>query len=337
MMGRREAPVSPQHPHLSVMLDQVLEVLAPKAGETYIDATFGAGGYSEAFLRSADCSVIAIDRDPDVMPHVQRLQQVYGERFQFIAGAFGDLVDLLHAANIDALDGVVLDLGVSSMQLDQGDRGFSIRNNGPLDMRMSRNGLSAFNVINEFAVDNLSRILAVYGDERRARAIAKAIERARQKGAIETTAQLVDIVTTVLGPHRGKGAHPATRTFQAIRIFVNDEVGELVRGLEAAEQLLAPEGRLVVVSFHSLEDRIVKKFLAERAGQTGRGSRYMPEAPSRPASFHGARSVAPNKSEVAINPRARSARLRVAKRTAESAWPAEVLPASLVAIQEMVQ
>ncbi len=337
MIGRRETPVSPQHPHLSVMLDQVLEVLAPQAGETYIDATFGAGGYSEAFLQSANCSVIAIDRDPDVMPHVQRLQQAYGERFQFIAGAFGDLVDLLRAANIEALDGVILDLGVSSMQLDQGDRGFSIRNNGPLDMRMSRNGLSAFDVVNEFAVDDLSRILAVYGDERRARAIAKAIERARQKGSIETTAQLVDIITTILGPHRGKGAHPATRTFQAIRIFVNDEVGELVRGLEAAEQVLSPEGRLVVVSFHSLEDRIVKKFLAGRAGQTGRGSRYLPEAPSRPASFQGVRSIAPSKAEIAVNPRARSARLRVAQRTAAGAWPSETLPASLAAVQEMVQ
>ncbi len=337
MAGRREVSVSPQRPHLSVMLDQVLEVLAPQAGETYVDATFGAGGYSEAFLQSADCSVIAIDRDPDVLPHVQRLQQTYGERFQFIAGAFGDLVELLSAANVDALDGVVLDLGVSSMQLDQGDRGFSIRNDGPLDMRMSRNGLSALDVINQFEVDDLSRILAVYGDERRARAIAKAIERARQKSLIETTAQLVDIITTVLGPHRGKGAHPATRTFQAIRIFVNDEVGELVRGLQAAEQILAPEGRLVVVSFHSLEDRIVKKFLAGRAGQTGRGSRYLPDAPSTPASFCATRSIAPRQAEVETNPRSRSARLRVARRTAEAAWPAEILPAPLAAVQEMVQ
>lgn len=337
MSGQKEMPAVSQRPHLSVMLDQVLEVLAPQAGETYVDATFGAGGYSEAFLKSADCSVIAIDRDPDVMPHVQRLQATYGDRFQFISGSFGDLVELLQGSELNSLDGVILDLGVSSMQLDEGDRGFSIRHDGPLDMRMSRDGLSALDVVNQFSIDDLSRILFVYGDERRARAIAKAIDRARLTGPIETTAQLVEIVTSVLGPHRGKGAHPATRTFQAIRIFVNDEVGELVQGLEAAEHVLAPGGRLVVVSFHSLEDRIVKKFMAARGGQSGRGSRYLPDTPTRPASFSDVRAVAPKEAEIAVNPRARSARLRVACRTSHAAWPEEALPAPLAAVREMVQ
>lgn len=323
MRARGETSLSPQRPHLSVMLDQVLGALKPRAGEVYVDGTFGAGGYSEAFLQAADCTVIAIDRDPDVVLHADRLSRLYGDRFQFVAGAFGDLAELLRATSVQSLDGVILDLGVSSMQLDEAQRGFSFMRDGPLDMRMSQDGVSALDVVNQFSASDLARILSVYGDERRSKAVAQAIIRARAQAPILRTSQLVDIVTSVLGAHHGKGSHPATRTFQALRIFVNDEMGELIRGLIAAEQSLSEDGRLVVVSFHSLEDRVVKKFLTARCGRAGRPSRHMPDINERPQSFSDMVRLDPSQDEIAQNTRARSARLRAARRTSALPWPVE--------------
>jgi 16S rRNA (cytosine1402-N4)-methyltransferase len=305
-------------PHISVMLDEVLDALALEDGQTYVDGTFGAGGYSEAILDAANCTLIAIDRDPNVMPHVARL-----------SGCFGKLADLMSEYGLLKLDGLVLDLGVSSMQLDEAERGFSFMRDGPLDMRMSQDGLSAADVVNEFDATDIAQILFVYGDERRSRAIARAIIDRRNMSPIMRTSELVDVVTSVLGPHRGKGSHPATRTFQALRIFVNDELGELLDGLIAAEHCLAPGGRLAVVSFHSLEDRLVKKFLSIRSGQSGQGSRHLPALDVLPPSFDliSRKGAVATNEEVLVNPRSRSARLRGAIRTEASPWPAEdILP-----------
>ncbi len=323
-----------QAPHQPVLLSSVLETLSPQNGEIYVDGTFGAGGYSEALLAQADCTVIAIDRDPSVQPHVDRLQAQYGERLQFWSGCFGDLSDLLAQNGVDRLDGVVLDLGVSSMQLDQAERGFSFMRDGPLDMRMSSTGVTAADIVNDYALDDLAQIFAVYGEEKRARAIARAIVQRRESQPFERTQELVACITSVLGPHRGKGSHPATRTFQALRIFVNDEFGELHRALLAAERVLAPNGRLVVVTFHSLEDRVVKQFLATRSGQLGRPSRHLPDVQEIAPSFRaGARkSITASDQEISQNSRARSARLRMGIRTAAPALSAGVaLPSDRLA------
>ncbi len=324
-------------PHISVMLDEVLDALALEDGQTYVDGTFGAGGYSEAILDAANCTLIAIDRDPNVMPHVARLSERFGARFQFISGCFGKLADLMSEYGLLKLDGLVLDLGVSSMQLDEAERGFSFMRDGPLDMRMSQDGLSAADVVNEFDATDIAQILFVYGDERRSRAIARAIIDRRNMSPIMRTSELVDVVTSVLGPHRGKGSHPATRTFQALRIFVNDELGELLDGLIAAEHCLAPGGRLVVVSFHSLEDRLVKKFLSIRSGQRGQGSRHLPALDVLPPSFDliSRKGAVATNEEVLVNPRSRSARLRGAIRTKASPWPAEDLLPRLDARKEL--
>lgn len=310
-------PPASSAPHLPVLLGSVIETLKPQAGEVYVDGTFGAGGYSEALLAAADCTVIAIDRDPTVRPHVERLTALYGDRLQFWAGQFGDLSDLLAQHGVEQLDGVVLDLGVSSMQIDTAERGFSFMRDGPLDMRMSASGATAADIVNAYSLDDLAQIFSVYGEEKRSRAIARAIILRRQDQPLQRTQDLVACITSVLGPHRGKGSHPATRTFQALRIFINDELGELYRGLQAAERGLAPNGRLVVVTFHSLEDRLVKQFFAARAGQLGRPSRHVPDVQQIEPSFvlGKRRGYTSDDRERAENSRARSARLRMGVRT----------------------
>lgn len=321
-------------PHSSVLLDEVLAALAPKSGELYVDGTFGAGGYSAAVLAIEGTRVIAIDRDPSVRAHADRLAEQFGDRFRFVEGAFGAMDRHLSQLGIHSVDGVMLDVGVSSMQIDEAARGFSFREDGPLDMRMSSAGTSAADVVNGFPVADLARVIAVYGEEREARRLARAIVRAREDAPVVTTGRLaaiIDAATPKRGPQR---IHPATRTFQALRIFVNDELGELVRALHAAERLLATAGRLVVVSFHSLEDRIVKTFLSLRSGRTTGESRHRPPLADSvegeaPTTFRvlTKRVVTPGEAEVAHNPRARSARLRAAVRLAGDAPPLD--PADL--------
>jgi len=303
--------------HIPVMLPDMLAALSPRAGEVHVDGTFGVGGYSRAILAAADCRLFAIDRDPAA---VARAGAIDDPRFTFVPGTFGDMADLLAARGIAAVDGIVLDLGVSSPQLDDAARGFSFRADGPLDMRMGDAGPSAADLVNTLDEAELADLIFQYGEERASRRIARAIVAARAEAPIDRTLRLAGIVATVV---RGEpGHHPATRTFQALRIAVNDELGELARALVAAERLLRPEGRLVVIAFHSLEDRAVKRFLAERAGRGG-SSRHLPEGPARPAPtfrlLHGG-AQKPAATEVAANPRSRSARLRAAARTMAPAW-----------------
>ena len=302
-------------PHLPVMLNEVLEALAPHDGGLYLDGTFGAGGYSQGILDAADCRVIAIDRDPTAAARGRDMAAENAGRLVMVEGRFGDMEQLLAEAGEGPLDGVALDIGVSSMQIDEAERGFSFREDGPLDMRMGGGGPSAADVVNETEETALADVIYRYGEERQSRRIARAIVRARAETPITRTLQLAEIVR---GAVKGAGAQaidPATRTFQALRIYVNDELGELERGLAAAERLLAPEGRLVVVCFHSLEDRIVKTFLKERSGGEGT-SRHLPQVEKKPASlallFKGAKK--PREEEIRVNPRARSARLRAARK-----------------------
>ncbi|MFI4976287.1 MAG: 16S rRNA (cytosine(1402)-N(4))-methyltransferase RsmH [Caulobacterales bacterium] len=304
-------------PHTPVLLREVLDALAPAAGRTIVDGTFGAGGYSRAFLERG-ASVVGFDRDPVAARFAEPLAAT--GRFQFIQAPFSQMTERLGEA---AVDGVALDLGVSSMQLDEAERGFSLMRDGPLDMRMSAEGLTAADLVNSAEPAELTRIFRDYGDERQGRRIAGAIARRRAEQPFERTLDLARTVERALGGRRGAKIHPATRVFQALRIAVNDELGELEHGLAAAERTLKPGGRLAVVTFHSLEDRIVKSFLTERAGRSPGGSRHAPPAQSGPApSFTllhaGARG--PSDAEVAANPRARSAKLRAASRTAAPAW-----------------
>ena len=311
--------------HAPVMLREVLDILAPRDGGVYVDGTFGAGGYSEGLLEAASCTVWGIDRDPAAAARGADLGRRYEGRLAVLSGCYGDMVRLLGDVDVDRVDGVALDLGVSSMQLDDAARGFSFRADGPLDMRMGKDGMTAADVVNGLDEKELADIIYRYGEERVARRIARAIVDARSRTPMTRTAQLADLVRRVV-PRSRDGIDPATRTFQALRIYVNDELGELQRGLSAAEVLLRPGGKLVVVSFHSLEDRMVKGFLRERGGAAPRPSRHQPargEAAS--ASTFGLvarRPVKPTAREVAINPRARSARLRAAERTAAPPWPA---------------
>ncbi|AGB45779.1 16S rRNA (cytosine(1402)-N(4))-methyltransferase RsmH [Mesorhizobium sp. ESP6-5] len=295
--------------HIPVLLGEVLEALAPAEGDIVIDGTFGAGGYTKAIL-AAGASVIAIDRDPDAIAAGRDLEAQSGGRLKLVQAPFSTLDE-----HVESVDGVVLDIGVSSMQLDQAERGFSFRNDGPLDMRMAQAGLSAADVVNSFKPGDLARIFGFLGEERHAGRIARMIEARREKRPFERTLELADAIETHIGRAPKDKIHPATRVFQALRIFVNDELGELARALFAAERALKPGGRLAVVTFHSLEDRIVKRFIADRA-DTMTGSRHMPEAQARTATFRKAGGgVTAGDAEVAANPRARSARLRAAIRT----------------------
>jgi 16S rRNA (cytosine1402-N4)-methyltransferase len=308
--------------HIPVLLDQVVDALQPRDGGRYVDGTFGAGGYTAAMLDRADCRVIAIDRDPDAISAGRALAERYAPRLRLIEGRFGDMAGLLSAEGLDDVDGVALDLGVSSMQFDQADRGFSFRASGPLDMRMEKSGPSAADLVNEADEAELADIIFRYGEERRSRRVARAIVEARKHKRIETTGELAEIVRRAVGPQGRDESDPATRTFQALRIAVNDELGELERGLVAAEQVLAPGGRLAVVSFHSLEDRAVKEFVRSRAGRTPGPSRHAPpRGDAEPARLRDLtrKPVLPSGSEIAVNPRARSARLRVAEKIASGA------------------
>lgn len=306
--------------HAPVMLTEMLDWLAPKDRGIYVDGTFGAGGYSRAILSAADCRVFAIDRDPSTEAFAKKLAQEFPNRFVWILGNFSDMCSLLAMHGIHEVDGVVLDLGVSSMQLDEASRGFSFRKDGPLDMRMSNQGVSASDIVNQASEAELADILYYYGEEKAARRIAKAIVAARALEPITRTQQLADIVRGEVGHDQGK-TDPATRSFQGLRIHVNQEFAAIESGLKAAETLLAPGGKLVVVSFHSLEDRMVKRYYHSRCGRLGEYSRHVPsrqvvaDAPhfflpkpeKRKASAH----------EVKLNPRARSAVMRMMQRAQE--------------------
>jgi 16S rRNA (cytosine1402-N4)-methyltransferase len=307
--------------HLSVMRDEAVAALAPIDGGTYIDGTFGAGGYSRAILDIADAKVVGIDRDQTAITGGATLVEDYKGRLTLVEGRFGDLRDIVHDLGIERVEGVVLDVGVSSMQLDTAERGFSFRFDGPLDMRMGRSGPNAADLVNELAEKDLAALLRTFGEERQAGRIAKAIVAERANGRIETTDKLAKICESVLGKNPDM-IHPATRTFQALRIAVNNELGELLKALFAAEEILAPGGRLAVVSFHSLEDRIVKTFLAERSRTTPNVSRHAPATfAAAPTFIPIVRSAVPGDDEMARNPRARSARLRAAERTHAPARP----------------
>jgi 16S rRNA (cytosine1402-N4)-methyltransferase len=303
--------------HVPVLLPEVLEALAAERGGTFLDGTFGAGGYSRGILcASRETRVLGLDRDPDAIAAGATLVSWAGGRLELRAGRFGELDRVAGECGWAPLDGVVLDVGVSSMQIDQPERGFSFRADGPLDMRMERSGPSAADLVNDTDEGELADTIYLYGEERRSRAIARAIVERRRRGRIETTAELAELVARHV---RGEpGVHPATRTFQALRIAVNDELGQLTAALDAAERALKPGGRLAVVSFHSLEDRIVKQFMQDRSRRTVRTSRHMPDlAEPAPATFQlvSRGPIVPGPDEVAANPRARSAKLRVAERT----------------------
>ncbi len=307
-------------PHEPVLLNEVVEGLAIVPGETLVDGTFGAGGYTRALLGRGAGRVIGFDRDPDAIAKGPSL--VPDPRLMLIAERFSQMDRVLAERGLSPVDGIALDIGVSSMQLDQADRGFSFSNDGPLDMRMSQSGESAADFLNHADEADIARVLKEYGEEPRARAVARAIVAARP---LTRTAELAAVVRKALGYRQGQKSDPATRTFQAIRIHLNAELDELEQGLRAAERSLRPGGRLAVVTFHSLEDRIVKRFLRTRSGATPAGSRHRPLAAAGPApTFEQiAKPVSPSEAELARNPRARSARLRTAIRTAAPAWDQE--------------
>ncbi len=301
--------------HKPVLLKEVLESLNPKDGEVFIDGTFGAAGYTTAILQAAKCKVIAFDRDENVKKFVGPLTKKFGDRFQFIQSPFSQMADQVN----EKVDGIVLDLGVSSMQLDEEERGFSFSSAAKLDMRMdSSSGISAYEVVNSFEESELSKIIRDFGEEKNHRRIAKKIVETRQKSEIKTGLELAEIVRKVYGFQVGK-IHPATKTFQAIRIFVNDELGELKKALEAANELLKPGGRLVIVSFHSLEDSLVKAFMRQESGYNDRNfSRYEPlsvlveQKKEHSFSLPKGSSIKPSEEELRENIRSRSARLRLA-------------------------
>src|SRR3954468_11518635 len=308
-------------PHVPVLVNEVVTALAIHDGDTLVDGTFGAGGYTRAILEAGAGRVIAFDRDPDAIE--QGASLVPDPRLTLINERFSQMDRVLAERGIEQVDAIALDIGVSSMQLDRADRGFSFSADGPLDMRMSKSGLTAADYLNAADEAEIARILKDYGEEPRARAIARAIVAARPVGR---TAELAAIVRRAAGFRQGQKADPATRTFQAVRIHLNAELDELEQGLEAAERALKPGGRLAVVTFHSLEDRIVKRFFRERSGGTPAGSRHRPVIvdPKEPTFERIAKPVSPAERELAANPRSRSARLRSGIRTAAPAWKGSV-------------
>jgi 16S rRNA (cytosine1402-N4)-methyltransferase len=306
---------STSSPHIPVLLSPLLKAISPVKGR-WLDGTFGAGGYTKALLEAGASQVFAIDRDPEVFERAKLWASDYGDRLVLIEGTFGQLDHLATEHGAVPLDGVVLDIGVSSMQIDQAERGFSFMQDGPLDMRMSQTGMTAADVVNTADEAVLADILYLYGEERASRRIARRIVEMRNTTPFETTKQLTTVVEAALPRPKPGQVHPATRTFQALRIVVNDELGELVRGLIAAEAVLAVGGILAVVTFHSLEDRIVKRFIQSRSTQA-RGNRYAPEMTLTVPQFEkiSKKAIGPDANELEENPRSRSAKLRLARRT----------------------
>jgi len=322
------SPEDERLPHIPVLLAEVLRAIEPRQGEVYVDGTFGAGGYSRALLEAADCRVLALDRDPTAAAAAARLAAEFPARFTFIETTFGRLEAVVREHVEDGLvDAVVLDLGVSSMQIDDASRGFSFMADGPLDMRMGAEGPTAGDLVNTLTEAELAHVIRDFGEERQALRIARAIVRERKRAPLATTRQLAALIERTLGRPRARDKHPATRTFQALRIQVNDELGELARALVGAERILRTGGRLAVVTFHSLEDRIVKRFLGRRSGRYAGSSRHGPpppaeqEAPSFRIVNHA--PLTPSQRELEANPRARSAKLRIARRTDAPAFPPE--------------
>ena len=317
--------------HFPVLLKETLRALAPEKEDICFDGTFGNGGYSRAILKQGVSMLWAVDRDPSVLAAAAELSLDFPGKFQLLQGCFSEMETLLQNAGQEYVDGIVLDIGVSSMQLDQADRGFSFINDGPLDMRMGDKGRTAADVVNDTDEEELANIIYQYGEERASRRVARAIVDAREEKLFSRTLELSKVVEKAVGgPKYKKGKrqiHGATRTFQALRIYVNDELGELRRGLEAAERVLAPGGRLCVVTFHSLEDRIVKEFFKLRSGDISRGSRHMPLHPDKDPDptfemlFRGGKKA--SKDEIDLNVRSRSAKLRAGVRTKAPAWPME--------------
>lgn len=308
-------------PHIPVLLKPLMDAVSPVRGH-WLDGTFGAGGYSRAFLNAGATKVFAIDRDPEVFERAKPWLDDYDNRLILIKGTFGNLDELAIDNGALPLDGVVLDIGVSSMQLDQAERGFSFAKDGPLDMRMSQNGMMAADIVNNADEKTLADILFLYGEERASRRISRAIIEFRKNTLFETTRQLANVIEQVMPRPKPGQVHPATRSFQALRIVVNDELGELVRALVAAEKVLQQGGILAVVSFHSLEDRIVKRFIQARSTQP-RSNRFAPELQTIEPQFAKItkKAIGPSQSEIDANPRARSAKLRLAKRTQAPSGP----------------
>lgn len=302
--------------HIPVLLHEMIDALKIEDKATYLDATFGGGGYSEAILKQANCQVFALDRDPQAIERAQHLEVKYPQRFKFFKGCFSDLFDLAAINSWEKFDGIVFDFGVSSFQIDEPERGFSFRFDGPLDMRMSGVGLSAADVVNTFEEEDLANIIYQYGEERKSRRIAAAIVRQRQEKPFETTKELASLIEKILG-RRLDAQHPATLTFQALRIFVNNELIEIETGLSFAEAYLKPSGRLVTVTFHSLEDRIVKNFIRGKTTRKKFESRLLPgEMRIADPIFHdlAPKGIGPGTTEIQMNPRSRSSRLRVVER-----------------------
>ncbi|WP_442885471.1 16S rRNA (cytosine(1402)-N(4))-methyltransferase RsmH [Amaricoccus sp.] len=321
--------MAPLGPHVPVLLTPILAAAAPVSG-TWLDGTFGGGGYARALLDAGAERVIGIDRDPAALALAAAWAGDFGTRLDLRSGRFGDLARIAVEAEAPRLSGVVLDIGVSSMQIDRPERGFSFQKDGPLDMRMEQAGPSAADLVNGLGERELADLLFQYGEERASRRIARAIVADRRNAPFETTLQLAGLIERLLPRPKPGQPHAATRSFQALRIAVNDELGELVRGLAAAEEVLAPGGWLAVVTFHSLEDRIVKRFLQARSGAAPRASRHAPETADAVPRFalSPRKAVLPSEAEVLANPRARSAKLRMARRLEAPAQPFD--PAALV-------
>ncbi len=314
--------------HIPVLLPELLAALSPQAGQRFIDGTFGAGGYTAALLEAAkNTQLLAIDRDPRAIASGQELVRESAGRLTLLEGTFGTLDSIAETAGFAPVDGVVLDIGVSSMQIDEAERGFSFQKDGPLDMRLSGSGPTAADVVNSEEEARLADIFFHLGEERRSRAVARTLAKQRIEKPFARTSELAELAEKVLGREKVAGRHAATRIFQALRIYVNDELGELVQGLSAAERVLKPGGRLAVVTFHSLEDALVKSFLRQRSEPDRQGSRHLPpaESPNRVPSFSVSvrRPITASEAETAENPRARSAKLRWAVRTEAPPWPAD--------------
>jgi 16S rRNA (cytosine1402-N4)-methyltransferase len=322
--------------HVPVLLTEAMAALAPRTGGVYLDATFGAGGYTRALLSHEGTRVLALDRDPRAIRDGAALVAAASGRLTLVEARFSELAQVAERSGLAPLDGIVADIGVSSMQFDEAERGFSFRNDGPLDMRMEGRGRSAAEIVAESDEETLADILYHYGEERASRRIARAIVHARKEKPLLTTGALAALIERA-APGRPGDIHPATKSFQALRIAVNDELGELVAALAGAERVLKPGGKLVIVSFHSLEDRIVKQFLAERSGRGETRSRRLPGEPAAPPPTFLAddfKPVAPSEREIAANPRARSARLRAATRTDAPARPIDAALARLARLPE---